>query len=185
MPSGGVAPRKSARIALDAPHTVPSRSLVPSRMRCVGVHLDCRVVLTCACGCQRCHPSRSCRQPVSMDQTEGGIPATRIPWLGITDSWRRAHRERSMMTQRPENDGARCSGRARDSPSVISPSPWTVSARGVDCVTRSTTPIWTASSGRRVRGCAQEWALFAIGFESLVQQFFEIDPDWGPDAGGA
>ena len=31
-------------------------------------------------------------------------------------------------------------------------------------------------------GAPQEWTLFAIGFESLVQQFFEIDPDWSPDA---
>jgi hypothetical protein len=27
---------------------------------------------------------------------------------------------------------------------------------------------------------AQEWTLFAIGFECLVQRFFEIDPDWRP-----
>jgi len=33
-------------------------------------------------------------------------------------------------------------------------------------------------------GEPQEWTLFAIGFESLVQQFFEIDPDWSPGAGG-
>ncbi len=31
-------------------------------------------------------------------------------------------------------------------------------------------------------GAPQEWTLFAVGFESLVQQFFEIDPDWSPDA---
>ena len=34
-------------------------------------------------------------------------------------------------------------------------------------------------------GAPQEWTLFAIGFESLVYTFFEIDPDWSPDAGGA
>ncbi len=34
-------------------------------------------------------------------------------------------------------------------------------------------------------GAPQEWTLFAIGFESLVQQFFEIDPGWHPDAGAA
>jgi len=34
-------------------------------------------------------------------------------------------------------------------------------------------------------GAPQEWTLFGIGFDSLVQQFFEIDPDWRPDAGGA
>jgi len=33
-------------------------------------------------------------------------------------------------------------------------------------------------------GEPQEWTLFAIGFESLVQQFFEIDPNWSPGAGG-
>ena len=39
----------------------------------------------------------------------------------------------------------------RGSPCVNSPSPWTVSAKGLDCVTGSTTPTWTASSGRRVQ----------------------------------
>ncbi len=34
-------------------------------------------------------------------------------------------------------------------------------------------------------GAPQEWTLFAIGFESLVQQFFEIDPEWHPDDGVA
>jgi hypothetical protein len=29
-------------------------------------------------------------------------------------------------------------------------------------------------------GAPQEWTLFAIAFESLVQMFFEIDPDWEP-----
>jgi hypothetical protein len=29
----------------------------------------------------------------------------------------------------------------------------------------------------------QEWTLFAVAFEALVQQFFEIDPDW-EQAGG-
>ncbi len=29
-------------------------------------------------------------------------------------------------------------------------------------------------------GEVQEWTLFAIGFESLVRRFFEIDPDWRP-----
>ena len=28
----------------------------------------------------------------------------------------------------------------------------------------------------------QEWTLFAIGFESLVRRFFEIDPDWRPQS---
>ncbi len=32
-------------------------------------------------------------------------------------------------------------------------------------------------------GAMQEWTLFAVGFESLVRQFFEIDPDWNPPAG--
>lgn len=27
----------------------------------------------------------------------------------------------------------------------------------------------------------QEWTLFAVAFEGLVRQFFEIDPDWNPD----
>jgi hypothetical protein len=30
-------------------------------------------------------------------------------------------------------------------------------------------------------GELQEWTLFAIAFEALVNQFFEIDPDWRPD----
>ena len=30
-------------------------------------------------------------------------------------------------------------------------------------------------------GALQEWTLFAIAFEGLVRQFFEIDPDWSPD----
>jgi hypothetical protein len=30
-------------------------------------------------------------------------------------------------------------------------------------------------------GAAQEWTLFAIAFEALVQKFFEIDPDWVPN----
>ena len=29
-------------------------------------------------------------------------------------------------------------------------------------------------------GGLQEWTLFSIGFEGLVRQFFEIDPDWAP-----
>ncbi len=32
-------------------------------------------------------------------------------------------------------------------------------------------------------GRPQEWTLFAVGFESLVRQFFEIDPDWQPQGG--
>ena len=28
----------------------------------------------------------------------------------------------------------------------------------------------------------QEWTLFAVAFEGLVRQFFEIDPDWDPDS---
>jgi len=34
-------------------------------------------------------------------------------------------------------------------------------------------------------GEAQEWTLFAIAFEALVQAFFEIDPDWVPDLNDA
>jgi hypothetical protein len=34
-------------------------------------------------------------------------------------------------------------------------------------------------------GAPQEWTLVATGFESLVQQFFEIDPHWGPDPASA
>jgi hypothetical protein len=34
-------------------------------------------------------------------------------------------------------------------------------------------------------GTPQEWTLFAIAFEALVHQFFEIDPDWHPDPGDA
>ena len=30
-------------------------------------------------------------------------------------------------------------------------------------------------------GAPQEWTLFAIGFEALVNQFFEIDPEWQPE----
>lgn len=30
-------------------------------------------------------------------------------------------------------------------------------------------------------GKMQEWTLFAVAFEGLVWQFFEIDPDWEPD----
>ena len=30
-------------------------------------------------------------------------------------------------------------------------------------------------------GEAQEWTLFAVAFEGLVRQFFEIDPDWDQD----
>lgn len=30
-------------------------------------------------------------------------------------------------------------------------------------------------------GAPQEWTLFAVGFESLVHTFFEIDPEWRPD----
>ena len=30
-------------------------------------------------------------------------------------------------------------------------------------------------------GETQEWTLFAIAFEGLVQQFFEFDPTWAPD----
>ncbi len=30
-------------------------------------------------------------------------------------------------------------------------------------------------------GAQQEWTLFAIGFEALVHQFFELDPEWFPD----
>jgi S1-C subfamily serine protease len=37
------------------------------------------------CGCRKCHPSRSCRQPVFVDQTEDGIPATQLRWLRIID----------------------------------------------------------------------------------------------------
>jgi hypothetical protein len=33
-------------------------------------------------------------------------------------------------------------------------------------------------------GAAQEWTLFAIAFEALVQTFFEIDPDWVPNVEG-
>jgi hypothetical protein len=43
--------------------------------------------------------------------------------------------------------------------------------------------IWLPTG---LNGEEQEWTLFAIGFESLVRQFFEIDPDWRPpgqDAG--
>jgi hypothetical protein len=29
-------------------------------------------------------------------------------------------------------------------------------------------------------GTPQEWTLFAVAFEALVHQFFEIDPDWRP-----
>jgi len=32
-------------------------------------------------------------------------------------------------------------------------------------------------------GTEQEWTLFAVGFEALVRQFFEIDPNWKPDGG--
>jgi len=32
-------------------------------------------------------------------------------------------------------------------------------------------------------GGAQEWTLFAVAFEGLVWQFFEIDPNWDPDRG--
>ena len=31
-------------------------------------------------------------------------------------------------------------------------------------------------------GQEQEWTLFAIGFHGLVEQFFELDPDWQPPA---
>ncbi len=34
-------------------------------------------------------------------------------------------------------------------------------------------------------GSEQEWTLFGVAFEALVQVFFEIDPHWSPDAGGA
>lgn len=27
---------------------------------------------------------------------------------------------------------------------------------------------------------SEEWTLFAVGLEALVEQFFEIDPDWSP-----
>jgi len=30
-------------------------------------------------------------------------------------------------------------------------------------------------------GRLQTWTLFAVAFECLVQRFFEIDPDWGPN----
>jgi hypothetical protein len=30
------------------------------------------------------------------------------------------------------------------------------------------------------KGEDQEWTLFAIGLEALMQQFFEPDPDWNP-----
>jgi hypothetical protein len=30
-------------------------------------------------------------------------------------------------------------------------------------------------------GQPQEWTLFAVAFEAILQQFFEIDPDWSPD----
>ena len=29
-------------------------------------------------------------------------------------------------------------------------------------------------------GRLQEWTLFSVGFEALVRQFFELDPDWRP-----
>jgi hypothetical protein len=31
-------------------------------------------------------------------------------------------------------------------------------------------------------GRVQKWTLFAVAFESLVQRFFEIDPDWVPNS---
>jgi hypothetical protein len=34
-------------------------------------------------------------------------------------------------------------------------------------------------------GEEQEWTLFAIGVEALVEQFFELDPDWTPGARAA
>ena len=33
-------------------------------------------------------------------------------------------------------------------------------------------------------GAPQEWALFAVAFEGLVWQFFEIDPEWEPHPAG-
>ena len=30
-------------------------------------------------------------------------------------------------------------------------------------------------------GEAQEWTLFAVAFEGLIRQFFEIDPEWEPE----
>ena len=41
----------------------------------------------------------------------------------------------------------------------------------MDGITRSTGP----------GGAPQQWTLFAIAFEALVRQFFEIDPDWRPE----
>jgi hypothetical protein len=32
-------------------------------------------------------------------------------------------------------------------------------------------------------GEMQEWTLFAVAFEGLVRQFFEVDPSWKPDRG--
>ena len=32
-------------------------------------------------------------------------------------------------------------------------------------------------------GEMQEWTLFAVAFEGLVRQFFEVDPNWNPDRG--
>jgi hypothetical protein len=37
--------------------------------------------------------------------------------------------------------------------------------------------IWLPTGAN---GELQEWTLFAIGFECLVQRFFEIDPEWRP-----
>jgi hypothetical protein len=40
------------------------------------------------------------------------------------------------------------------------------------------TPIVRKSGSR---GESQEWSLFGIAFEAMVNQFFELDPDWQPD----
>src|ERR1035438_6453627 len=53
------------------------------------------------CGCRKCHPAWSRHQPVFVDQTEGGISATQIPGLGITEMGRRFYIERGHLTQGP------------------------------------------------------------------------------------
>jgi hypothetical protein len=45
----------------------------------------------------------------------------------------------------------------------------------VDTIVRSTGP----------GGLPQDWTLFAVAFEGIVRQFFEIDPDWKPDGHSA
>src|SRR5665213_1436007 len=54
-----------------------------------------------ACGCRKCHPAWSRHRPVFVDQTEGGITATQIPGVGITEVRRRFYVERGQLSQCP------------------------------------------------------------------------------------